>query len=187
MLYNKLLDIYQNNRYLSDNFEFESYYVYLQQYLTEEINLGNIYLSPYRFSKMFSLNLEDSIKFFLAISSPKKNNFIQIIYKYRCEECNSLNFYSSNDVLNEELHCSNCQEEVYGNEKDKDIFVLVFEVSNDLQKEFKSLKTNPLSKDDADVGRGVSIYSASHFIKENPKINPELENDLEFYWGIVNE
>ncbi|MGX7328063.1 hypothetical protein [Enterococcus bulliens] len=186
MLYDKLLGIYTNNEFLRENFEFEINYKMLGEYISEEVNQGNTYLSPYRFSKMFSVDLEESIKFFLAISSPsQENNFIRIIYKYKCDECGALNFFSSNEVLKEDLTCNDCSEEVFGSSMDTDRFVLVFEISECLKKEFKSLKKQTLSRNDADIGKGITLSSASKIVEENPQINPELIDYFSKCWEIV--
>lgn len=178
MLYEKLFSIYKDNNFLRDTFDFEYYYPRLSQYISEEVNQKNEYLSPYRFSKMFDIALEEVIKFFLAISSVDEEGLLRIIYKHRCENCDSLNFYSSKAVLDDELLCESCSNEIYGIKKDSDIFVLVFEISNELIYEFQSLKVTPLSKGDADIGRGVSLNTASNLLEEIPKINPTLNTQF---------
>lgn len=186
MLYNKLMDIYQGNKFLRENFDFNTYYKRLKQYISVEVNQGNDYISPFRFSKMFSTDLEDTIKFFLSISSPDDEGFIQVIYKYKCEGCGSLNFFTSKDVLNDDLACIHCEDEVYGINMDIDRFVLVFELSKDIKDEFKCLKAQTLSKNDADIGRGIPLQSASVIISENPEINPKLNRNIQAYWDIAN-
>lgn len=188
MLYEKLMNIYKNNSFLNNKYNFKKYYIYLQQYLNEEVNLMNDYISPYRFSKMFNLDLKDSIEFFLAISSPTKTDFIQINYKYTCEECGSLNYYDSEEVLDNELECKNCDYELYGETIDTDIFVLVFELSEEVKEEFKSLKVKALSKDGAELEGELSLTSAQEIMKEKPEINPELSEKMkriERYRGFL--
>lgn len=172
------MDIYNNNSYLNSKYKFNEYYIYLQQYFTEEVNLENEYVSPYRFSKMFNLNLENSIEFFLAISSPIEKDFIKIIYKCTCESCRSLNYYDSEEVLYSDLECRNCEYELYGDDIDKDIFVLVFELSEEIKREFKSLKVISLSKNGAELEGELSLTSAQEIMKENPEINPELSEEM---------
>ncbi|MGH1847164.1 hypothetical protein ABE869_10155 [Enterococcus gilvus] len=186
MLYEKLMSIYQNNKFLRENFDFNIYYKRLSQYISVEVNQGNEYISPFRFSKMFDTDLEDTIRYFLSISSPSDERFIQIMYKYKCENCGSLNFFSSKDVLNDDLRCVHCDDEVYGINMDIDRFVLVFELSEVLKDEFRSLKIRTLSKNDADIGRGISMGSASSLILKNPEINPELNRNFQEYWDIAN-
>lgn len=187
MLYDKLFSIYNDKLSLREKYEFEYYYRIFSQYVSEEVNQKHEYLSPYRFSKMFDISLEDAIQFFLAISSPDEKGLLRVIYKYRCENCDSLNFYSTNSILNDELSCESCSDEIYAEEKDMDIFVLVFEISRQLIEEFKSLKARPLSKVDADIGRGISVHDASRILSSDPSINPGLKEDIDDYWGIVHE
>lgn len=178
MLYEKLFSIYKDNNFLRDNFDFQYYYPRLSQYLSEEVNQKNEYLSPYRFSKMFDILLEEAIKFFLAISSANEEGLIRVVYKHRCENCDAINFYSTNDVLDNQLLCESCSDEIYGIEKDMDVFVLVFEISTDLIHEFQSLKVKPLSKVDADIGRGVSLNTASILLEDAPKLNDKLNSQV---------
>lgn len=186
MLYNELLSIFQQNKYLRETFDFEVSYKRLKEYIRVEVQQRNDYLSPFRYSKMYQINLEDSINFFLSISSPSNDDFIKIIYKYKCEECGAINFFTSKDVLNDSLECTNCGEEVYGLHMDTDRFVLVFELSESLKDEFRCLKVETLSKDDVDIGRGVSLTTASQIITENPAINPEFNQTIKRYWDIAN-
>lgn len=186
MLYDKLISIYQRNEFLRTNYDFELYYRRLSQYISLEVNQGNDYLSPFRFAKMFDDNLEDMIKFFLSISSPSDEGFVRIVYKYKCEDCGSLNFFSSSEVLDENLVCGNCTENVFGNYFNNDQFVFVFELSKNLKDEFKCLKVKTLSKNDADIGRGISVNQASDLIKERPEINPQLSEVIQDYWDIVH-
>lgn len=191
MLYSKLLSIYDQNKHLQNLFDFEKYEEMLSQYVKAEVNFDHTYLSPFRFAKMFKddLTLEDAIKFLIAISSVGESDFIQIKYRYQCEECDAINNFCSNEILNEELQCRDCSSYIYDQVSSKDDFVIVFYLSKTIVNYYKtSLKVNPLSKEDADVGRGVSMETASKILNENPDLNKEVYDEnkkYETYWGYI--
>ena len=198
MLYKRLKDLYNQNEVLAEEYPLEEYFPLLQYFISSEVSLGAEYLSPYRFSLMYSKPTKEVIRFFLGLTDSEE--IFEQYYKYECDECNTLNIIKDEAAL-VNFKCRECGFEDHLTTADNLSEVkLLFKLNDELLEEFmQNLKHNPLSNGliaswavleggVADVEE-VTLESAEELIfkdgKPISKKSVERKKKLDYYRDIL--
>ncbi|WP_173916906.1 hypothetical protein [Halobacillus sp. Marseille-Q1614] len=144
MLYKRLNALYTENEVIAEEFPFSEYFPLLQQFISNEVELGAEYLSPYRFALSFSKPPKAAIRFFLGLTDSEE--ILRQYYKYQCDECDAINIIKDEKAL-VNFKCKRCGFEDYLETSDYLSEVkLMFKIEDKLLEAVNdNLKINPLS------------------------------------------
>ncbi|MBC1231369.1 hypothetical protein HB816_12975 [Listeria booriae] len=178
MFYTKLNNIYKENFEMQNFFPFNEFYPILRSFLSSEIKLDAMYISPYRFSIQYSVPIQDSIRLFLALSEFDTGIF-KMKFKYECVECREINIMSSERYSS--VVCQECDYE-HENLNSKDDITIMFSISHDLFIYFKeaqeSIKKMTPSSGKNLMEEGIRIEDAINCLEPPEPITKEVADRI---------
>lgn len=99
MLKTNLEKLYQRNPSLDQLYPFDETYEKLNYFIDSEVKNGKKFLNPYRFSKVFNIELSKVFVLFVYISSINDNRTLELKYRYTCKN-NTAVFLSEDELEN---------------------------------------------------------------------------------------
>lgn len=106
MLKTNLELLYRKNPNLEQLYPFGLTFDKLNSFITSEVLDGKVFLNPYRFSKIFEMELSKVFVLFIYISSISDNRILELKYRYTCK--NNTDVFLTEDELEDFICDEDC-------------------------------------------------------------------------------